>query len=821
MNWRATATLSWIMTAASASASALPEPAPAPVVQQPAGSDTVTTGVAKGRDRLDSATSTSVLREAEIAKLSPRSVGELLRAIPGVLAEAPNGESIANITIRGLPLSSSGAKFVQLQEDGLPVMEFGDIVGASSDSFLRVDLNLAQVEAIRGGSASTFTSNAPGGIINFISKTGERNGGALALTAGLDFDQYRADFDYGARVSGDTRFHVGGYYRQGEGPRRIGFDGQRGGQIKANVTREFEGGYVRLYGKYLDDRSPFYDSAPLRVTGSDDKPELRAVPGFDPTKDTLSTRALQSITLLDERNQPIVEDIRDGQRVKERSVGLETQVTLADWTVTDRFRVAGRSGGLIGPFSSQYLTPAAALTRLGATGGSFRYASGARAGQAIADPVSLNGNGLIAIYNIRDRRQADVGTVTNDLRASRVWNVGDAALTTTAGFYASRQQIDTSILYGVAVTEVKGGGEADLIDVVDASGTLRTANGIYAYNPISGTQRRTLRLAYKVNAPFASANYKIGRVSIGGSLRYDFGSAEGQVFGVELGGGRVGQVARDIDGDGVISPPEQRVGVTPTAPGLVDYSYRYLSYSTGVNFRIAEPLAVFGRYSRGARANADRITFGTVIDNATGALAIPSAAYDPVKQAEIGVKYRRSNLTLNLTGFHVDAQDSNINTSNGAVIARNYNAKGLEFEGAFRAGLFSLSGGATYTDAKIVRDRVNPAIDGNKPRHQASLIFQATPQVSNDRFAIGAAFIGSTDTYAQDVNILKIPGYVTTNAFAQARVTDRLHLSVNATNLFDTLALTGIDEDRIPASGIVRGRLLNGRAISATARFDF
>ena len=143
---------------------------------------------------------------------------------------------------------------------------------------------------------------------------------------------------------------------------------------------------------------------------------------------------------------------------------------------------------------------------MSATGGSFRYATGAHAGQAIADPAALNGNGLIAIYNIRDRRQQDVGSITNDIRASRVWNVGDGVLTTTAGLYTGRQQIDTSILYGVAVTEVKGGGDAALLNVVDAGGNARTAGGIYAYNPLSGTQRRTLRLAYAINAPFASAN---------------------------------------------------------------------------------------------------------------------------------------------------------------------------------------------------------------------------------------------------------------------------------------------------------------------------
>jgi outer membrane receptor protein involved in Fe transport len=77
---------------------------------------------------------------------------------------------------------------VQLQEDGLPVMEFGDIIGASSDTFLRADLNLERVESIRGGSASTFASNSPGGIINFISATGEQAGGMLMLGSGINLN---------------------------------------------------------------------------------------------------------------------------------------------------------------------------------------------------------------------------------------------------------------------------------------------------------------------------------------------------------------------------------------------------------------------------------------------------------------------------------------------------------------------------------------------------------------------------------------------------------------------------------------------------------
>lgn len=64
-------------------------------------------------------------------------------------------------------------------------------------------------------------------------------------------------------------------------------------------------------------------------------------------------------------------------------------------------------------------------------------------------------------------------------------------------------------------------------------------------------------------------------------------------------------------------------------------------------------------------------------------------------------------------------------------------------------------------------DQFNPALNGNTPRHQANLIFQAAPTVSTDRFAVGAVFIGTTDTYAQDVSAT-IPGYVTTSALAQS-----------------------------------------------------
>ena len=216
------------------------------------------TGVAKGRDVLDAAISTSALSAEEIQELGANSVAEIVRNIPGVRVEAAGGVANNSYTIRGLPLASTGSKYLQFQEDGLPVLEFGDLSFLGADVFIRSDLNLAAVEAIRGGSSSTFASNSPGGVINFISKTGEVEGGAIQASTGIDQDLYRLDFDYGGRISPTLRFHVGGFYREGEGPRETGFTAYRGGQIKANITKEFAGGYVRLHGKYLDDRVPPY-----------------------------------------------------------------------------------------------------------------------------------------------------------------------------------------------------------------------------------------------------------------------------------------------------------------------------------------------------------------------------------------------------------------------------------------------------------------------------------------------------------------------------------------------------------------------------------
>jgi outer membrane receptor protein involved in Fe transport len=149
--------------------------------------------------KFDSSLSVSTLTPDEIAQSDPSSAADIVRNIPGFRSQASGGEGNANISARGVPMHG-GSKYVQFAEDGLPVLEYGDIDFATADQWVRSDYNVDHIEAVRGGSSSTATSDAPAGVINFISKDGSHEGGNLGITSGLDYNEMRYNFDYGASI---------------------------------------------------------------------------------------------------------------------------------------------------------------------------------------------------------------------------------------------------------------------------------------------------------------------------------------------------------------------------------------------------------------------------------------------------------------------------------------------------------------------------------------------------------------------------------------------------------------------------------------------
>jgi hypothetical protein len=238
----------------------------------------VVTGTTTARTKMKQSVSVSTLDPDQIQKSGAVSAAEVLRSVPGIRAESSGGEGNANITVRGAPISAGGSRYLQLQEDGLPVILVGDISFGTADQFVRADGMTDSVQAIRGGSASTLATNSPAGIVNFITKTGRDGGGSAGLTVGLDHNQARLDFDLGGRLGPKTRFQIGGFQRIGEGARPSNVTLEDGGQLRMNLTQDFDGGYLRLSFKHLDDKTPTYLPVPVRLSGN----KIETIAGVDP-----------------------------------------------------------------------------------------------------------------------------------------------------------------------------------------------------------------------------------------------------------------------------------------------------------------------------------------------------------------------------------------------------------------------------------------------------------------------------------------------------------------------------------------------------------
>lgn len=767
--------------------------------------EVIVTGVTTPGSRLSSSVSVSSIKSAEFLKSAPRTTAEIFRTIPGIRSEASGGDGNTNITVRGVPISSGGSKYLQLQEDGLPVLQFGDIAFATSDIFLRADQNVNRIEAIRGGSASTLASNSPAGIINFISKTGAVEEGSIATTAGIEYGSFRTDFNYGTPLENGVSFNVGGFYRTGEGPRTANYNANNGGQFKANLTKQFKTGYARVYFKYLNDRAAAYLPMPVQVSGTNANPEYTSLPGFDAKLGTIHSPYLLQNLGLGTTGALRRSDVADGMHPVSTSVGAELQFDLGEgWNVENRGRFSINSGRFVSPFPAQVGSTASILNAVETATG--RTLTGASIKDAVSGNAYTGTNAMI--IHMFDTELNNFNNFVNDFRLRKSFDGVDLSF----GYYRSTQNIDMSWLWNSYLLDVNG-EEARPLDVVTAGNSNISQNGLFAYGvPLWGNLHRNFDAKYDISAPYLGLNIKVSEMlNFDGSIRYDFGRVRGSYAANT-------QTQFDVNNDGIISPNEESVSAIDHAnPNPINYNYENFSFSAGLNLMLNESQAVFARYSQGAAAKADRILFTPNIfadGNAVGVL-------DKINQAELGYKYKFNKGGLFLTGFYANVNETGgFEATTQRVIENDYNSYGLELEGVLTLSRsFDLRGGATFTKAEIN----SGANKGNKPRRQADLIFNLIPTFNADAFSTGVSLIGTTKSYAQDDNQLILPGYTIVSPFVSYRLNSRLTLSINANNVFNSFGFTESEEGSIieNQTNIIRARSITGRTVSGTLSFNF
>ena len=764
----------------------------------------VVTGVVNPKSKIESSISVSTVNIKQIEQATPRSAGELFRIIPGIRAESSGGEGNANFNVRGVPVSSGGSRYLQLQEDGLPIMLFGDTSFGNADNFLRIDSNIGRVEAIRGGSASTQTSNGPAGIINMISKTGNVEGGSIGATYGLDFQTSRLDFEYGTKISDNLYYHIGGFMRVGEGPREIGYQGNKGGQIKANITKEFNNGYVRTYFKFLNDRSVMYMPMPVSLTGTNTNPTFGNLPGFDITTDTPHSVNIQNTYSVYDGN-PTQNDMRNGNNPVSKAIGAEFSFDLGDgWDVNGKARYSNNSGQWNAPFTANVGT----VSDIEAL---VRGASGATGALTFQDGTPFNpANGLAQDIRYFDVTIEDLSNFFSDVKVTKAINNN---IGLTVGMFSATQNTKIGWQWSSAIAEVAGDGKARL-GVFEGF----SQGGAYSFGqPVWGNCcQRKYNTVHNVNSPYVGVDAEISeKLNFDGSIRFENVNVNGtinsgQLSNLDSNGNLIGF---DYNSDGVISPFEQTIPTIAGNPGqAISDNYNFVSFSAGLNYKINDGAAVFGRFSKGASGRAaDR--------NNYGADGLGDVQFDEISQFEIGLKKRLNNGVLNVTGF-ISNTDEGISNELNRTVGNPFKAMGLEVESAYRFGDFGINGSVTYTKAEID----GGANKGNAPRRQADFIYSLAPTYSfgsNKQHLLGLTILGTSKSFAQDDNVLVMPGYAYINAIARVGLTKGLSLSVNANNLFDTIGVTEVEGNGNIAGGLAAARTISGRSTTMTLQYSF
>ncbi|MFG6439263.1 TonB-dependent receptor [Roseateles sp. LKC17W] len=720
----------------------------------------VVTGSSSAKSKMKSSVAVSTIESEGVAAVTAASSTDLLRGVPGIRAEASGGESNANVAVRGIPVSAGGARYIQFQEDGLPVLQFGDIAFATPDTWMRADAGFERLEVVRGGSAALLATGAPGGIINFISKTGQEPGGMVQLTKGVDYDQTRIDFGYGGRLAPKTRFYVGGFYRVGDGG-RSGADGtENGGQVRGNVTFELEGkSYVRFSVKHLDDHSPTYMPTPVKyVNGS-----IQELPGLDPRRAAFYDVAWPLDNTLTRANGRAASNIRDGLSARSDAFGVELDLDAgAGFRLQNKFSWSRNSGRFIGIFPGDDVSAAPAGTTL---------ATGPDAGAA------YTGNKFTAV--VFNTRVDNAGLMANDLKFSRDFELGGGArVSAVAGLYTSVQELDLTWNFNQYSLSASGEGAR----VLNVPGVVNGAPGF------GGCCSNTQDSKYTTNAPYVVLNYEAGPLSADIGVRRDHQKASGAYFQSNAG------VSYDL-----------------TKPNAIDYRLGRTSYSLGANYALSKDLSVFARYSDGAAYNADRITFFNNPNLVNG--KSPTIPSNKVKQTEAGVKLRGNGMSLFATFFHARTDEVNVDVTTTPIVAKanSYRSKGLELEGSARFGLVGLIGGLTYTDAK------QP--DGRAPKRQAKVVYQLTPTLNfSDELTAGMGIVGtgkSRDDGPAGPLSITLPAYTVVNAFVTYSLTPKATVTLAANNLFNEIAYTESNDGRGAA------RAYTGRTVKASLRYSF
>ena len=719
---------------------------------------------------------------------APVGVAEALKAIPGFWVEASGGEASNNIRARGIP--TDGFSTVALLEDGLPIQHDGGLGWLNADQSYRMDETVQRMEIVRGGPASVFTSNAPGGVVNFVTRRGtDSPEGVVKFEVG-DFGHTRVDAWHGGPI-GPWRYGAGGFWRRSEGVRDPGFHANDGYQVRFSLGRDLpNGGKLDANVKYFDDHVIFYLPVPLTFDGHGDPAD---VPGFDANYGTPVSHELERVFVKTPAGERKI-DIHSGTHVKLAQLTARYEQPLAgDWKIDNGFRYRWSNNKRENFFPGSLTDAATRLGQLragalaafpGASNVQWRYTY---APSEIFNLAGQNGNGLV-MDGTAIGIAVKLKEVIDDVRLLKKFSLGDQSHNFALGGYVASLDETFRDIRATMFTDVRDNARRlDLVAVNAAGAAVGTVtdNGVFRHGSnFANGSGDSLTWAF-----YASDEWQITKaLRLDAGVRWEQIDTDGSVERVGSANLGTPSTSNVLTGTGLYAPYDRR--------------FRRTGWTAGVDWQFTPRSGVFARATPTFRLP----SVGSFITNPTAT---------PVTQRmdlyEAGYKYVSRPFDVFVTAFdtifdNFSFTDNVYNPATGGFTQQTVFIKtetyGLEIEGSVRpTRWFDFAASATLQKPEFGSFHITQNVSGspvafnwtgNRLLRVPETALRVIPGFNflENRLRVQLPLEYYGDRYADAANSVKLPSYRVFNVGVRYDVNRQLSLYFNGDNLDNEIGLT-------------------------------
>lgn len=780
------------------------------------------TATAGGVKKLEASFNIVTANAEQIKQANPKSTADLLKISPGMWPESTGGQTGANIEIAGFPGGGDAPYFSTLLMGsplyGMPTLSFFE-----TTSMFRLDDTVESVEILQGGPSVVFADGQMGASANFFLKTGtDEPSGSVGLTYG-DEGLWRLDGFAGFKVAEGWYGSIGGFWRESDGVRDPQFKADKGGQLTATLSHDFDAGKLTLYTRYLNDKNQFITPIPLIQRGTDN---FSAYPGFDPLKDTYYSKAIQHVYLPSYPNGGKNADLADGRGAKMFFLGGNFDYSFDNgWSISDRFLFDEGDMDTNALFSGN--NPATLEDQLYTAGtpGGFQLPAGSATatyvgGGAVPLSQSVIQQGWWSIHK-------HLKSFSNDFRLSKDLFEGN---TLTVGLYVNNYSMSDKWSLGNQMLMTNEPNARPITVSYDDAGNTIYRTDAQGFSDFGGFHIAQYGSATNI-AFYLSDSWRVGKWLFDLSGRLENQDATNNVCNLEN---------RDLDGD----PDTLYDNAVPVCNGTfqkINYDKTHPTWTAGANYSFTPNMSMYGRVNTG----------GHFLDFDNGIRGTSNENFPPmqkVRNYEMGFKYQNELLYADISGYRRVFSGLLYQPTDGAGTPvgdpRVYGSEsyGVNFIGALtpvenlRLQLVAnyLDGEYTDYDACLpyidINDQPNCAsIEGQQLQRQPKFRAMFTPSY---RFVMdwGDLMPYITYTYVGDhtqdqSGLQQLGSYHTLDFGITSNVGDNWQFNLRGTNVTNELGLTESNSrifgSATTAGGVLLARPLEGREINFQAKYSW